>query len=179
MSEAPLEPSAVISPSGQVSTGRERIYDTYNTRDVPIGGGGGPPRFNYANGRVYNAFNRLPGGNGPVTVPKGVPRFLGSRSLILFSWAIAMALVSVDEWQTHHVLPRPARLWYTTLTYFLLAIASTVDVLVPIINLIALGLTIAVAYQFYTGAGASFGSTPTFNAAQAGAAEAKATGTAY
>lgn len=124
-------------------------------------------------------------------VPKYVPRFLGSRAVIMLAWVLAMMMVSLDEWHTHHVLPRPARLWYTTITYALLALVSTIDPLVPICTLIAIGLTISVGYEYYTGSGdfgnygateastPAQGNTPAFNAGQAGAAEAKATGTAF
>jgi hypothetical protein len=72
-------------------------------------------------------------------------------------WIAAMGMVSWDEWRVHHVLPRPARLWYTTTTYFLLALLATVDSMVPLANLLAVGFTISVAYNYYTGAG-QFGS---------------------
>lgn len=74
----------------------------------------------------------------------------------MFAWIAAMTMVSLDEWHTHGVLPRPARLWYTTLTYLLIALVSTLDIMVPICTLLAIGLTIAVGYQYYTGSG-SFG----------------------
>lgn len=64
-----------------------------------------------------------------------------------------MAMVSWDEWTTHHILPRPARLWYTSLTYFLLALISTIDAAVPLATALAIGYTIAVAYQYFTGTG--------------------------
>jgi hypothetical protein len=172
MSEGAIEPTAVYSPgTGPAQTGRQRIYETYNTRDVPLGGDEtiSAPRPS-TGGRAYGMFSRLPGGAAPVAVPKGVPRFLGSRPIILFAWGLAMVMVSLDEWHTHHVLPRPARLWYTSLTYFLLAAAASFDPLVPLATAMAIGLTIAVGYQYYTGAG-SFGnygaqeaSTPGFNA---------------
>jgi hypothetical protein len=88
-----------------------------------------------------------------VPVPPGVPRFLGNRQIILVAWLGAMAMVSWDEWNTYHILPRPARLWYTSLTYFLLAIIATFDVFVPIANGLAIGFAIAVAYQYFTNTG--------------------------
>lgn len=151
-----IEPSAVYSPSGEVRTGRQRIYETYNTRDVPIGGDSSvsAPQGGSGGGRAYHVFVGLPGGSSRVQVPKGVPRFLGARPIILFAWGLAMVMVSLDEWHTHHVLPRPARLWYTSLTYFLLAAAASFDAMVPLATALAIGLTIAVGYQYYTGAGA-------------------------
>jgi hypothetical protein len=164
MSEGAIEPSAVISPNGQVTTGRQRFYQTYNTRDVPIGGdaniGGGIPGEATAN-RTTSIFVRLPGGGQPAPTPGFLPKFLGSRSIILFAWAACMAMVSLDEWHTYGILPRPARLWDTSLTFMLIASASTFDPLVPICSIFALGLVIAVAYNYYTGNGGfgGFGAT--------------------
>jgi len=81
--------------------------------------------------------------------------------MLLFTWAIAMVLVSLDEWHTYHILPRPARLWYTSLTFLLLAAASTIDAFVPITTLFAFGLIIVLGYQYYQGEGqfGQFGST--------------------
>lgn len=153
MSQGVIEPTAVYPPPG---AGR-RFYQTYNTRYVsspsPAPSG---QNFNYSNSRIFNLIQRAPGGSEPVTTNKPFPKFLGQRSLILFAWAIAMVMVSLDEWHTHHILPRPARLWYTTITYILIAAVSTIEVMVPIATLMAFGLTIAVAYQYYTGTG-SFG----------------------
>jgi hypothetical protein len=168
MAAGVIEPSAVISPSRTVEpiqTGRQRFYDTYNTRDVPLGGDTAVGRQGPAV-RIVNITARFPGGGQPAPTPKGVPSFLGSRSIILFAWGAAMAMVSLDEWHAYHILPRPARLWDTTLTYFLLAAVSTFDPLTPICTLIAVGLTIAVAYNYYQGAG-GFGG---FGAAEAQAA---------
>lgn len=177
-----IQPTAVYPPgqspaSSGSSGGGGNFYNTYNTRYVggssggggytppPSGGGGG---FNYGGGFLYRQFQRVPGGGTRVSVPSGVPSFLGARSIILFSWIAAMAMVSLDEWHTHGVLPRPARLWYTSITYGLLAIAATVDAAVPLVNLLAIGLTIAVAYNYYTGSG-GFGSTGATEAAQTAA----------
>jgi hypothetical protein len=150
MSEGAIEPSAVINPSGQVSTGRQRFYETYNTRDVPIGGDESLPK---PGSRTVNLFLRMPGGSGQAQTPEFLPKFLGSRSIIMFGWAAAMAMVSLDEWHTYHILPRPARLWDTSLTFFLIAAVSTFDPLVPICTILTIGLVIAVAYNYYTGNG--------------------------
>lgn len=174
MTQGAIEPTAVYPPPRPVQTGQQKFYQTYNTRNLGGGTGGNPyqpPGFNYSNSRTYNMFQRVPGGNAPVTVPKGVPRFLGNRSVIMLAWLAAMAMVSLDEWHTHGVLPRPARLWYTTLTYALIAATSTLDVLVPVCSALAVGLTIAVAYQYYTGTG-SFGN---YGARESGSQQASAT----
>lgn len=89
-------------------------------------------------------------------VPSGVPPFLGNREIVFGSWAVAMALVSWDEWKVNGILPRPLRLWETTLVYLGLALLSVVDAFVPLANAFAIGYTIVLLYQFFTGKG-SFG----------------------
>lgn len=172
-----IQPTAVYAP-GQ-SPASQNFYQTYNTRTLGGGGGGYTPPppsgggFNYGGSYLYRQFQRVPGGGAPVPVPNGVPKFLGGRGLLLFSWVAAMMMVSLDEWHTHHVLPRPARLWYTSLTYFLLAILSTFDMAVPLANLLAIGLTVSVAYEYYNGSG-DFGNF----GAQEGAGQTPAQSTA-
>lgn len=174
-----IQPTAVYSP-GTSPAAQQNFYQTYNTRTIggtggggggytppPSGGGGGG--FNYGGSYLYNQFQRMPGGGQRVTVPSGVPKFLGGRQIILFTWIACMMMVSLDEWHTHHVLPRPARLWYTSLTYGLLALLSLFDSAVPLVNLFAIGFTISVAYDYYNGTG-QFGSF--------GASESKAAGAA-
>lgn len=169
MSEGAIEPSAVYSPGAPIRTGRQKFYDTYNTRYIPdpvggdpaitSGGGGGgggipTPGFDYSGGFLHRTMQNLPNGSGPVvTVPHGIPRFLGARPMLFFAWGVAMIMVSLDEWHTHHILPRPARLWYTSLLFFLLAMVSIIDVAVPIVNLFALGMVITLGYQYYSGSG--------------------------
>jgi hypothetical protein len=87
------------------------------------------------------------------SVPSGIPAFLGNREVIFGSWAVAMALVSWDEWKNNGILPRPYRLWDTTLLYGGLCLLSIVDALVPIANALAIGYTIALMYEFFTGGG--------------------------
>lgn len=163
-----IEPSAVYSPGHPITTGRQKFYDTYNTtylNDDPLGGqgggggGGGGGGFNYQGGLLHRTMQRVPNGSGPVvSLPNGLPKFLGARSVIFFAWMAAMAMVSLDEWHTNHILPRPARLWYTSLLFFLLAMVSTIDIMVPITNLFALGMVIVLGYQYYQGTG-QFGQT--------------------
>ena len=74
--------------------------------------------------------------------------------MVIFGcWAVAMALVSWDEWSNNGILPRPARLWSTTMVYGGLALISVVDGLVPIANAFAIGYTIVLMYEGFTGAG--------------------------
>jgi hypothetical protein len=164
MSTGAIEPSAVISPNGRVTTGRQRIYDTYNTRDIPIGGDSGGSILGSPKNVTQNVTQigvRLPGGGQQASVPDFLPKFLGSRQIILFSWVAAMGMVSLDEWHTYHILPRPARLWDTSLTFLLIAAVSSFDPLVPICTVFAIGLVIMLGYQYYQGAGqfCGFGAT--------------------
>lgn len=160
-----ITPTRIYRPGEPISTGRQRIYDTYNTRDVPIGGndsglpggsGSKPPQIGprpSRTQRMETRFRNVPGGNRTVQVPPGIPRVFGNPGVILVSWIAAMALVSWDEWNSHHILPRPARLWYTSLTYMLLALVSTIDVMVPLTSALAVGFTVALTIQYYTNTG--------------------------
>jgi|SRR5215469_464965 len=157
MSEGVIEPAGVYPPAGS-----QRFYQTYNTRYV---NGGGPPppsqggpSFDYSGGRTYNFFQRLPQGAMSVGVPTGVPRFLGARPIIFYMWMVAIGMVVLDEWHTHHILPRPARLWWTTVAFLLMAALATIDAMVPLVNAFAIGMVIVLGYQYYSGTGA-FGST--------------------
>lgn len=155
-----IQPTAVYPP-GNSPASQQQFYQTYNTRNVGGGGGYTPPPSgggtyvpgSGGGGFLYRQFQRAPGGSAPVSVPSGVPKFLGSRSIILYMWIAAMMMVSLDEWHTHGVLPRPARLWYTSLTYFILALISAIDAVTPLASMLAIGYTIAVAYNYYNGSG--------------------------
>ncbi|HEV2353206.1 MAG TPA: hypothetical protein VGR89_03100 [Puia sp.] len=109
--------------------------------------------FNYSNSRLHGLFQRAPQGSMQVNVPKGVPSFLGARPILFFGWMVAMIMVSLDEWHTYHILPRPARLWYTSLTFFILTGVSVVDSLVPIVNMFAIGMIIVLGMQYYNSPG--------------------------
>jgi hypothetical protein len=87
--------------------------------------------------------------------------------MIMLAWAAAMIMVSLDEWHTYHILPRPARLWDTSLTFLLIAGVSTFDPLVPICSIFAIGLVIMLGYQYYQGTGqfGSFGASESANGA--------------
>lgn len=64
-----------------------------------------------------------------------------------------MIVVGFDDWHNYHILPRPARLWYTSLTYGLLILASMADALVPLANALAIGYAIMLIWQYYNGTG--------------------------
>lgn len=95
---------------------------------------------------------------GKARTPSGVPAFLGNREIIFGTWAVSMALVTVDDWKTNNILVRPSRLWGTTLVYAGLALVSTIDALVPIANALAIGYTIVLLYQFFSKQGQFSGS---------------------
>jgi hypothetical protein len=69
------------------------------------------------------------------------------------AWFVSMAMIGFDEWRNNGILPRPARLWATTLFYGLLAVVSLVDALVPIVNALAIGYSIMLIWQYFNGAG--------------------------
>lgn len=180
-----IQPTAVYKPgTSPAAQNQQRFYQTYNTRYAnapsgpppnPPGGGGNtgtPPPTNRQKLTGY-LWNRIPNAVQRVNVPNGVPRFLGARPLIFWTWGIAILMVSFDEWHTYGILPRPARLWYTSLLFLLLAIVSQFDALVPIANAFAVGMVMVLAYQYYTGEGqfgprgAQEASTKNFNAEQA------------
>lgn len=98
-------------------------------------------------------WSRLGSKATTVSVPAPLPRQLGQRPIIFYAWLIAIVLVCFDEWHVNNTLPRPARLWYTTLVYAILTMASIVDPLVGIANALALGYTVVLLYQYYTDGG--------------------------
>lgn len=77
------------------------------------------------------------------------PRFMGSQRTIIFAWIVAMIFVVADEWKRFGILPRPSRLWWTTLVYGILALLSQLEALIPLTNALALGYSITVAWQFF------------------------------
>ena len=90
---------------------------------------------------------------GRASVPHGVPRFLGHRRVLLAAWGTSMAVVCYDEWHNNGILPRPQRLWYTSLLYGLLMLVSAIDIMVPLANAIGIGFAITVIYQYYNKTG--------------------------
>jgi len=78
---------------------------------------------------------------------------LQSPGLIGMSWLAAMIIVSYDEWHRNGILPRPARLWYTSLTFGLLAIAGAIPNVTPLANAFAIGMVIVLLWQLYNKTG--------------------------
>jgi hypothetical protein len=149
---------AIFSSSGEVAT----------TSDRPLTGrvlsGNRPPQTEYVyvepkgSGAAAGRSVRYTGKPDQVRVHAGIPRILGNRMIILTSWGVAMALVSYDEWTSNSILPRPQRLWYTTMLYAGLGLLSAADGLVPIANALAIGYTLVLLYQFFAKSGQFGGS---------------------
>lgn len=87
-----------------------------------------------------------------------VPGILSERRILVASWAIAMVLVTLNERQLGFPLPRPARLWSATGVYGILALASTVDAIVPITNALGVGYLVVLGMDYFSGTG-QFGTT--------------------
>lgn len=134
-------------------------YNTYNTRTVNpprteyvyvqnkgIGGSSGGGRFNYSNSRLANTLRTQP---AQVPVPEHLPRFLGNASIVGYAWVGAMLTIGFDEWHNNDILPRPARLWYTSLVYGLLALTTIIPALIPLANALAIGYTIMLLWQYF------------------------------
>jgi hypothetical protein len=66
-------------------------------------------------------------------------------------WIIAMILIGFDEWHNLNVLPRPSRLWDTSLVYGVLVMLGFVDVMVPLANALAIGFTFQLLWQYFQG----------------------------
>lgn len=134
------------APRGQSSGGT--VYYSYGYgSDRPSGGGG---RWSARAARVGNAL-----GNGAVKVqvPKPIPQWLGNQQIVVYAWFAALAVIAVDEWHSHHILPRPSRLWWASLFYGLLAVAGMSTMLVPLMNAFAIGYLFVLIWQFYNGQG--------------------------
>jgi membrane protease YdiL (CAAX protease family) len=128
------------------------IYETYNMRYIPPS----PPRPSW----ISRVWARTPSQPYQVPVPAQMPGWLGDRRMIVNLWLVSMAVIAFDEWHNYGVLPRPARLWWTSLTYGLLMIAAIPDPLVPIANALALGYTLVLAYQYFSAEGQFAGTKP-------------------
>jgi hypothetical protein len=130
------QPPQAPGPSSQGGPRTEYVY-------VQDQGGGGGGQRRYGLSYVRNEKRQ-------VNTPNWAPSFLGHRSVLATTWIISMVVVGVDDWHNNGVLPRPSRLWYTSLAFGLMALASIVEALTPIINLIAIGFTIMLIWQYFS-----------------------------
>lgn len=103
--------------------------------------------------RTSQLASKLGTGVKQVEVPAGGPRFLGNQRTIVAAWFVSMALVCADEFKSHHIFPRPARLWYTSLVFGVLALMAFADSLIPLANILAIGYAIVLTWQFFNKSG--------------------------
>jgi hypothetical protein len=108
-----------------------------------------------------NVSSAVSGGTGIVTresqstrPPFGLPGWMGNRRIITAAWVSSMIIVGFDDWKNHGVLPRPSRLWYSSVVYGILALLSMAEPLVPICNALAVGYAVTLLWQYYNGTGA-------------------------
>lgn len=101
--------------------------------------------------RVFNMQPRQ------VPVPNGVPKFLGNANVLAGAWIGSMILIGFDEWHNNGILPRPARLWYTSLVFGILALVSMFPPIAPLCNALGIGYFIMLLWQYFNGQG-QFGS---------------------
>lgn len=142
---------------------------TYNAPAAPVSGpssGGVVPRgitgaLSGAARTINSALPATQRGHVPTTTANRLPlpAWLADRRLVIASWAVAMVLVTLDEHRSGYLLPRPARLWSATLLYGLLAAAGSVELIIPIVNMLAIGYTVAVGMQYFEHTG-MFGQAP-------------------
>lgn len=84
-----------------------------------------------------------------VDIPRPLPTWLGNKRLLFVTWFASIGLVAFDEWKNYGIMPRPQRLWDTSIVYGLLMMLSSVDVMVPIANAFGIGFTMTLYYQYY------------------------------
>jgi hypothetical protein len=91
-----------------------------------------------------------------VQTPPHVPAILGHSGLIKACWLGSMVVVSVEAIMGYGVLPPPGRLFWISSTYALLAVAGSVDAMLPLVNALALGYLIVLIWQASKTPGALF-----------------------
>jgi hypothetical protein len=89
---------------------------------------------------------RAGSGGRPLQTGSG---FFSNRGLVTYAWLAAMAIIAYDEWHNNHILPRPARLWGTSVVYMLLGAGSMIDAAVPLVNALAIGYVFTLLWQLY------------------------------
>jgi hypothetical protein len=91
--------------------------------------------------------------NRVVSVPNGLPRFLGNRSIVVWAWVGSMVVIGVNDWKNHSYLPNPSKFWYSSLLYGLLLMASLIEPLVPLVNALAIGYFLYTLWAFFNKTG--------------------------
>lgn len=131
------------------ATGQSRTGNVPKTQYVYVE----PQKSAAAQGYDRWRLNRLRGLQHRQTTMPGIPSFLGNQQVIVYAWFASMMIVSWDEWRNNGILPRPSRLWYTSLTFAVLAIAGFITPLIPLLNALAIGYTIMLLWQYYNKSG--------------------------
>jgi len=145
---APLPPAPPPQPAQM----------TWGTPDPDSPGTGGGRVRQAVTGAANRVYRGLPQSQRAWRVRQSqqalpFPAFLASRRILVACWFVSMILVGMNERQLGFTLPRPARLWSASAVYAILALAGTVDAMVPIVNALGIGYLIALAYEFYNGSG--------------------------
>jgi hypothetical protein len=143
----------IYSPSGEVARRDAKV--------VVNDSGRRPPKTEYVyvgdQGKQQSGPGRVFSWRPPpqvkVKTPHGVPSAFGNAQIIGYAWITSMILVGFDEWKNNGILPRPVRLWDTSIVYGLLALLALIPPIVPIANALAIGYTIVLLWQFYNGQG--------------------------
>jgi hypothetical protein len=141
-----IQPTAIYPPGSYTPPPNQGGYQggrywTYYTPNPPT-----EPNFPR---RTWNSIPQQP--PRPATLPHKMPQFLANRAVVFSMWIIAMITVGFDEWHNLGILPRPARLWDTSLVYGVLVLLGFVDVMVPISNALAIGFTFQLVFQYFQG----------------------------
>jgi len=132
-----------------------------------------PPPLNTKPGRIGRVAGNISRYSGIYrqygNVPHRMPRFMASRSMLFMFWFLAMILVASDEWQKGFKFPRPPRLWWASVTFFVLFLVSQSDRLVALCNAVGGGFVVALLYENVSGNSLSlFGVSVTGNTSSAG-----------
>lgn len=155
-----LQPTAVYPPgpypagsgSGFRSGQQGRIYVVQQPTPMD------PPRRVPLSQRIPAQQQVVPSGLSD-SLPYWLRGSLNNRAIVFNMWLVAMIIIGFDEWHNLGILPRPARMWDTSLLYGLLIIGGFVDLAVPIMNMLAIGFTIALAVKYFQGGITPGGST--------------------
>lgn len=141
-------------PSTRTTSSGNRTYVITNAQYSSTSGGNAGNSGGGAFSRRAAATSRVLGsGAVRANVPAGLPRFLGNQRTVVYAWVGAMGVIFVDEWHNNKILARPARLWWTSLVYGILAMLGAVESLIPLANAFALGFLIMLLWQYYNKTG--------------------------
>lgn len=132
----------VIPPGSKPET--EYVYLRNKSRNGNQGGGQVPEEGGSSNRPVRISAGRARPASGGA---------LGNTNGIGYAWLASMIVIGFDEWKHNGILPRPARLWDTSLVFGLLALGSAIDLFAPLASALAWGYFFILLYQFYNKTG--------------------------